>query len=297
MPAADDNGRFGHSQERRVGHYLVLESARHWLGQAAAIKRRGLQVIFTLVLVCGALPGFAQSGGPYALAWSTIDGGGATFVEAGGYRLGGTAGQPDAGASSGTGYAVTGGFWAAILPSPSVTPTATPTSTRTATPTSTRTVTIPPTASPTATSIPTAPATPTGTRAPTPSATPTVPSSRTSTPSTTPTPSATQTPSPTPIPTCVGNCNGSGQVTVDKILTMVNIALGSAVLSSCPGGDANHDGQITVDEILMAVHNALKGCNPPLSYSSPSAAAPLSANAVDPGGMPCIRFAPVSFRS
>ena len=313
MSATDDSGGFGYSQERHAGHHLVPESARHWLGQVAAIKRRGLQVIFTLVLLCGALPGFAQSGGPYALSWSTIDGGGATFVEAGGYRLGGTAGQPDAGASSGTGYAVTGGFWAAILPSPSTTPTATPTSTRTATRTLTPTFAIPPTASQTATSIPTAPATPTGTRSPTPSATPTVPSSRTRTPSATPTPSATQprtptlvvsatpsatpTPSPTPILTCAGDCNGSGQVTVDEILTMVNIALGSAVLSNCSAGDANHDGQITIDEILMAVHNALIGCNPALSYSSPSAAAPRSANAVDLGGMPCTRFAPVSFRS
>jgi hypothetical protein len=59
---------------------------------------------------------------------------------------------------------------------------------------------------------------------------------------------------------CVGECNGNGQVTVDEILTMVNIALGNAQLSDCNAGDANGDGAITVDEILAAVNNALNGC-------------------------------------
>jgi hypothetical protein len=59
---------------------------------------------------------------------------------------------------------------------------------------------------------------------------------------------------------CVGDCNGNGQVTVDEILTMVNIALGNADVSACGAGDANEDGQITVDEILTAVNNALNGC-------------------------------------
>jgi hypothetical protein len=57
----------------------------------------------------------------------------------------------------------------------------------------------------------------------------------------------------------MGDCNGNGQVTVDEILTMVNIALGNTV-TACDAGDANHDGQITVDEILTAVNNALNGC-------------------------------------
>ncbi|HEX7408022.1 MAG TPA: sialate O-acetylesterase [Candidatus Binatia bacterium] len=64
---------------------------------------------------------------------------------------------------------------------------------------------------------------------------------------------------PTLIP-CVGDCNGNGHVTVDEILTMVNIALGNANISACTAGDANKNGQITVDEILTAVNNALNGC-------------------------------------
>jgi hypothetical protein len=59
---------------------------------------------------------------------------------------------------------------------------------------------------------------------------------------------------------CVGDCDGNGQVTVDEVLTMVNIALGNADISTCTAGDANADGQITVNEILTAVNNALNGC-------------------------------------
>jgi hypothetical protein len=60
--------------------------------------------------------------------------------------------------------------------------------------------------------------------------------------------------------TCVGDCSGDGQVTVDEIVTMVNIALGQAAVSTCAAGDPSGDGQITVDEILQAVNNALNGC-------------------------------------
>ncbi len=61
-------------------------------------------------------------------------------------------------------------------------------------------------------------------------------------------------------PSCVGDCGNDGQVTVDEILTMVNIALGNADVSACDSGDENDDGQMTVDEILKGVNSALNGC-------------------------------------
>jgi hypothetical protein len=73
------------------------------------------------------------------------------------------------------------------------------------------------------------------------------------------TPTPTPTATPTPVP-CVGDCNSYGQVTVDEILTMVNIALGDTPVTMCDAGDANHDGHITVDEIITAVNSALTGC-------------------------------------
>jgi hypothetical protein len=57
---------------------------------------------------------------------------------------------------------------------------------------------------------------------------------------------------------CIGDCNGDGRVTIDEIITGVNIALGNDDASACEslaGG-----GQVTVGEILTAVNEALNGC-------------------------------------
>jgi hypothetical protein len=61
-------------------------------------------------------------------------------------------------------------------------------------------------------------------------------------------------------PPCEGDCNVSGEVTIDELLVMVNIALGNVAVHACTPGDANGDGRITVDEILAAVNKALNGC-------------------------------------
>ena len=53
----------------------------------------------------------APQSSTYDLSWYTIDGGGATFSTGGGYSLGGTIGQADAGTLSGGGYTLSGGFW------------------------------------------------------------------------------------------------------------------------------------------------------------------------------------------
>ncbi len=125
---------------------------------------------------------------------------------------------------------------------------------------------------PTATAAPSAtftnsPVPDTATPSPVDTATPTAPAPTNSvTPELTATVAQTATPSPVPatstptVATCVGDCNGDGIVTVDELLTMVNIALGNAQLQSCVAGDGNNDGQISVDEILTAVNNGLNGC-------------------------------------
>ena len=61
-------------------------------------------------------------------------------------------------------------------------------------------------------------------------------------------------------PTCVGDCGVDRQVTVNEIITMMNIALGNADVSGCQAGDLGGDGQITVDEIITGINNALGGC-------------------------------------
>jgi hypothetical protein len=65
-----------------------------------------LLVVFAMMV----LPAWAQTGGPYELSWSTIDGGGGRSV-GGAYALTGTIGQPDAGWMGGGPYELFGGFW------------------------------------------------------------------------------------------------------------------------------------------------------------------------------------------
>jgi hypothetical protein len=59
----------------------------------------------------------------------------------------------------------------------------------------------------------------------------------------------------------MGDCAGDGIVTVDELLTMVNIALGNSSLTACEAGGAGQDGRITIDEILAAVDHALNACD------------------------------------
>jgi len=166
---------------------------------------------------------------------------------------------------------------------PSLTPTSTAMPTETATGTLTETATQTPfdtsTLSPTPSTTPTPTSTPTSTATPTevpthtptttptetPTGTPTVTQTPTDTPTTTPTllptPSATATPTKTATPPpCIGDCDGSGDVAVDELITMVNIALGNASPSTCPLGYAIGSGDLAVNEIIQAVNNALNEC-------------------------------------
>ncbi|MGH7788444.1 MAG: hypothetical protein ACRERC_16360 [Candidatus Binatia bacterium] len=114
--------------------------------------------------------------------------------------------------------------------------------------------------------------TPTVTRTATGTATPTPPPPATATATRTATSSPTRTltpdpltPSPTPTITatpggCVGDCNGSGTVTVNELIVGVNISLGNQPVSACPAFDPNHSGTVTVTELIQAVNNSLNGC-------------------------------------
>jgi hypothetical protein len=155
-------------------------------------------------------------------------------------------------------------------PTRTATPTATPSVTTTPTPTPTPADTPSPSATVTASNTPSASQTPSPTPTDAPTATPTAPPtpSPTTTPTDTPTPLPSSTPTQPPTPTatvsapCVGDCDGSGEVSIDELLSLVNIALGTTSLAACPAGDRDHDSTVTVDEILVAVDAALTGCIP-----------------------------------
>ncbi|MCA9286011.1 MAG: hypothetical protein KDA22_12380 [Phycisphaerales bacterium] len=54
----------------------------------------------------------APIGPGFDLSWHTVDGGGGTFSVGGGFTLGGTIGQPDAGpVMTGGAFTLVGGFW------------------------------------------------------------------------------------------------------------------------------------------------------------------------------------------
>lgn len=76
-------------------------TARHWL-------LVGLAVLLALAISTSLIMAHNDALAP--IAWWTADGGGGQS-SGDGYRLSGTAGQPDAGAMAGGSYRLDGGFW------------------------------------------------------------------------------------------------------------------------------------------------------------------------------------------
>ena len=67
-------------------------------------------------------------------------------------------------------------------------------------------------------------------------------------------------PAPSFAQLCDGDCANVGAVTVDEIVTGVNLALGAAPLAQCNPFDRDGSGGVTVDELIGAINNALAGC-------------------------------------
>jgi len=58
---------------------------------------------------------------------------------------------------------------------------------------------------------------------------------------------------------CVGDCDGTGRATIDELITLVNIALGTAQAPTCPHGVPT-GADVDVALIIQAVNVALTGC-------------------------------------
>jgi hypothetical protein len=69
---------------------------------------------------------------------------------------------------------------------------------------------------------------------------------------------------------CTGDCDGSNSVAINELISCVNIALGSAQLSTCSACDANGDGMVSIAELIGAVNNALSGCTSPTPGMTPT---------------------------
>jgi hypothetical protein len=188
------------------------------------IKVASLRLLVALIVFGFTLAfAYAQVGGSFDLSWNTIDGGGGTFSTGSSYTLGGTIGQPDAGAASGGQYALNGGFWGGAAEHPATTPTvtttatATPIDTATNTPTAIASATLTPTSTATETDTPTA----TDTETPTAASTSTSTIIPTDTPTDTPTvaPTHTQTHTPTDTPTATDTATATSTPTPSSTLT------------------------------------------------------------------------------
>jgi hypothetical protein len=59
---------------------------------------------------------------------------------------------------------------------------------------------------------------------------------------------------------CLGDCDGSGTVTINELLTGVSIASGDAAYAQCPAFDLDLNGSVEINELLKGVVNALNGC-------------------------------------
>lgn len=62
------------------------------------------------------------------------------------------------------------------------------------------------------------------------------------------------------IGTCAGDCNHDTRVSVNELVTGVNMALGTMPITECPDIDPNGDHSVSVAELVAAVNNALGGC-------------------------------------
>jgi hypothetical protein len=61
-------------------------------------------------------------------------------------------------------------------------------------------------------------------------------------------------------PECPGDCNEDEQVTIDEVVTSVNVSGDRIDLELCPAADANADGTVAVDDLVASTGAALRGC-------------------------------------
>jgi hypothetical protein len=91
---------------------------------------------------------------------------------------------------------------------------------------------------------------------------------------------------------CIGDCDGSGDVIVNELILMVEIALGDAPISACPAGKCGTSPDITVDCIVAAVRATLSGCSAPIptetSIGPPTPTAILTRTPAEPTPTPSL---------
>jgi hypothetical protein len=62
--------------------------------------------------------------------------------------------------------------------------------------------------------------------------------------------------------TCVGDCNGNNEVTINELILGVNIALGNQPITACEAFDCQGTGMVPINCLIQGVNNASNGCPP-----------------------------------
>jgi hypothetical protein len=57
----------------------------------------------------------------------------------------------------------------------------------------------------------------------------------------------------------MGDCDGSGQVSISEVQDSINQFLGTAEVQSCC--DAEGDGTVSISEVQTVINNYLQGCD------------------------------------
>jgi len=73
----------------------------------------------------------------------------------------------------------------------------------------------------------------------------------------------TATPTQVVVGDCVGDCNGDRVVTINELITGVNVALNGDSTNACPALDCNTGPPVYINCLTEAVNNALTGCGQP----------------------------------
>jgi hypothetical protein len=81
---------------------------------------------------------------------------------------------------------------------------------------------------------------------------------------------------------CVGDCDQNDRVTVDELVTGVDIALGVYPIDRCRAFDLGGDDRVTVDELATAVSNALDGCDSQANHGPRASEVSFSADTATP---------------
>ncbi len=66
--------------------------------------------------------------------------------------------------------------------------------------------------------------------------------------------------SPVAAQPCPGDCSSDDRVTIDELITCVNVALGTVPLAQCPPCNTGSDADVDIDDLVAAVNSSLNDC-------------------------------------